>query len=119
MKTSTLLLVGLVAAAGCSTSKPQAHQASLYPQSQPDGSQPPYIYVDGEVKFPGEYHWTNGMTLQDAVKLAGGFTDFAPRTLRVTHNGSLTAYRLGPGRSITNNPPVYPGDQIYSPRHTF
>jgi protein involved in polysaccharide export with SLBB domain len=35
------------------------------------------IYVSGEVKKPGAYELTAGMTVFEAITLAGGFTDFA------------------------------------------
>ncbi len=35
------------------------------------------IYVSGEVKKPGAYELTVGMTVFEAITLAGGFTDFA------------------------------------------
>jgi len=35
------------------------------------------IYVSGEVKKPGAYEITVGMTVFEAITLAGGFTDFA------------------------------------------
>jgi len=73
----------------------------------------------GEVHNGGKIAWTNGMTLQDAINAAGGFTDFAPRKLHVIHDGLTTVYKLGPGRTLPNNPSVQPGDKIYSPRQIF
>jgi protein involved in polysaccharide export with SLBB domain len=116
MRSQILCFIGLViTAAGCSD-LPHHSKVTSAQQVTPDV---PSVYVAGEVIVPGRYAWTNGMTLQDAVSAAGGFTDFAPRRLRVNHNGVSTLYRLGPDRTFTNNPAVQAGDSIYSPRSIF
>ena len=57
------------------------------------------------------------MTLQDAITTAHGVSDFASRRLRVNHpDGSTEFYRFDSKMHITNNPPVFPGDVVYSPR---
>jgi protein involved in polysaccharide export with SLBB domain len=118
MKIAAISVVGIFLAAGCSSPKPEAPSASLRPQAQLDPSQPPYIYVNGDFRIPGQYAWTNGMTLQDAISAAHGFTDFAPRGLRIRHSdGSLDFYKLDSKMHLTNNPPVLPGDNILSPRY--
>jgi protein involved in polysaccharide export with SLBB domain len=38
------------------------------------------IYVVGEVAQPGEYEYVSGMTLMNAVALAGGYTYRADRS---------------------------------------
>jgi protein involved in polysaccharide export with SLBB domain len=117
MKITTISVVGLILAAGCSSPKQQTQSAPSHPQAQIDPSQPPYIYVSGEVRVGGKFAWTNGMTLQDAITSAHGFSDFADRRLRVNHsNGSANIYRLDSKMHLTNNPPVSPGDMIFSPR---
>ena len=116
MRSLTLLTIGLTIATGCSELPRNPRVTSAQQVYSPDV---PSIYVGGEVIVPGKYAWTNGMTLQDAVSAAGGFTDFAHRRLRVTHNGVTTVYRLGPSRTFTTNPPVQVGDAIYSPRTIF
>ncbi|QGY46551.1 sugar transporter [Maribellus comscasis] len=40
----------------------------------------PYISVSGEVLTPGEFHFSDGMTLGDAVFVADGFTEGADST---------------------------------------
>ena len=35
------------------------------------------ISLEGEVKFPGDYRFKRGETLNDVIRRAGGFTDFA------------------------------------------
>ncbi|WP_374575530.1 polysaccharide biosynthesis/export family protein [Phenylobacterium sp.] len=68
----------------------------------------PY-YILGEVNKPGEYPYSNGLTVLNAVATAGGFT-YRAQTKRVfirrLNETSETAYEL---RSET---PVAPGDTI-------
>jgi len=116
MRSQIFCAIGLIVATGCSD---LPHHSKITSAPQVNSPDVPSVYVDGEVIVPGRYAWTNGMTLQDAVSAAGGFTDFAPRRLRVNHNGVSTLYRLGPGRTFTNNPPVQAGDSIHSPRSIF
>lgn len=81
----------------------------------------PFVYVTGEVKLPGRIVWTNGLTLANAINLAGGFSDFASKS-RVTlrrANGTNDQYSLAhfPTGS-TNNPTLRSGDLVYVPaRH--
>jgi hypothetical protein len=116
VKIATISVVGLILTAGCSSPKPLGQSESSHHEVQIDPSQPPYIYISGEVRIPGKFAWTNGMTLQDAITSAHGFSDFARRRLRVNHSdGSADIYKLDSKRHLTNNPPVLPGDMIYSP----
>ena len=116
MKPSNLLLAGLLMVSGCSNLQPHAPSIPIQPQTETISS-PQYVYVLGEVSVPGKYPWTNGMTLQDAINSAG-LTDFT-RKFQVTQNGFSTTYRLSPGRTLTKNPLIYPGDRIYSVRVEF
>src|SRR5260370_40115383 len=36
-----------------------------------------FVYVGGEVKQAGRFTWGDGLTLTNAIAMAGGFTDFA------------------------------------------
>jgi protein involved in polysaccharide export with SLBB domain len=117
MKIATFSVVGLILAAGCSSPEPQTQSAPSHSQAQIDLSQPKFVYVAGEVRIPGKVAWTNGMTLEDTLKAAGGFTDFARHRLRVNHpDGSVNIYNFDSKMHLTNNPPVLPGDLIYNPR---
>jgi len=109
MRSLILLTTGLAFAIGCSSPTPPEIETS----------KEPFIYVRGEVRNGGKIAWTNGMTLQAAINAAGGFTDFARGKLEVIHGSVRTVYRLGPGRTFTNNPPVQPGDWIFSPWQDF
>jgi polysaccharide export outer membrane protein len=74
------------------------------------------IYVHGEVKRGGEFPFKPGLTVADAVALAGGFTYRADENAAVViHPGSgiERPYRLD--HSIR----VYPGDNIRIPERFF
>ncbi|HIF9314792.1 TPA: polysaccharide biosynthesis/export family protein [Photobacterium damselae] len=65
------------------------------------------FYVSGEVKTPGGYEYRPGLTLEQAVAIAGGFTDRADRddvAIRRT-NGQLIEDAL-------STQIVFPGDTI-------
>jgi hypothetical protein len=82
----------------------------------PQGEPPPFIFAYGEFKNRGCFAWTNGMTLKDGIEAADGFSDFASRRLRIYHrDGSEERYRLGPGRTLTNNPILRMGDKVMCP----
>ncbi len=53
---------------------------SVLIKSHFDLMEEPYITVAGEVLSPGEYHYSDGLTLSDAVFLADGFTEGADST---------------------------------------
>ena len=74
------------------------------------------IYVHGEVKRGGEFAFKPGLTIMDAVALAGGFTYRAEEgEAFVVHAGSNLerGYRLD--RSIR----IYPGDNVRIPERFF
>ena len=66
------------------------------------------FYVNGEVSKPGGYSYREGMTVQRAITLAGGFTERASRSkillLRENSNGMPVTVDL--------TTPVQPGDVI-------
>ncbi|MCP4056788.1 MAG: polysaccharide export protein [Pseudoalteromonas sp.] len=66
------------------------------------------FYVNGEVEKPGGYSYREGMTVQRAITLAGGFTERASRSnIRlVRENGGGVAINA----SLTTT--VQPGDVI-------
>jgi protein involved in polysaccharide export with SLBB domain len=81
----------------------------------------PFVYVAEEVKLPGRIVWTNGLTLANAINLAGGFGDFASKsrvTLRRT-SGTAEQYSFVHfPLALTNNPVLRPADLVYVPaRH--
>ena len=66
------------------------------------------FYVNGEVSKPGGYSYREGMTVQRAITLAGGFTERASRSkiLLVRENSNGTPIIV----DLTT--PVQPGDVI-------
>ena len=74
------------------------------------------IYVHGEVKRAGEFPYKPGLTVLDAVALAGGYTYRAyERVAYVTRAGSDIEIEYPLDRSIR----VYPGDNIRIPERFF
>jgi hypothetical protein len=68
----------------------------------------PYIYVSGSVVNPGCYRWFQSMTALDAVREAGGFTNFVSGVILNTHtNGTCETWDYPPATTeATNGPPV-------------
>ena len=66
------------------------------------------FYVNGEVEKPGGYNFREGMTVQRAITLAGGFTERASRSKikLVRENGSGVAI------DVALSTTVQPGDVI-------
>jgi protein involved in polysaccharide export with SLBB domain len=67
------------------------------------------FYVIGEVKNPGSYPYVNGMTVLNAVALAGGYTP------RGNENNIVVKHADDPSaqeQKIGENDPVKPGDII-------
>lgn len=66
------------------------------------------FYVNGEVSKPGGYSYREGMTVQRAITLAGGFTERASRSkiLLVRENAN------GVPITVELTTPVQPGDVI-------
>jgi polysaccharide export outer membrane protein len=74
------------------------------------------IFVMGEVGQPGQYAYVPGMTIQNAIALAGGYT---PRALQA--NADVTRKINGEiltGRVLISNP-VLAGDTIYIRERLF
>ena len=81
-----------------------------------------FVFVVGEVKRPGRIVWTNGLTLTNAVQMAGGFTDFADKSrLEVRHvDGAVEVYSFMQAEAEpTNNPALKSGDQVAVPKRRF
>ena len=76
------------------------------------------ISVIGQVRKPGRYGYHEGMTLVEAIALAGGTTDSAVlRTIQVTRNQGETERFEVPFKDITRGkaPPfaLIPGDIVF------
>lgn len=133
MKTARLLtmLVPAVLLAGCASRSKQAPTPPAPAQKSVPApmlqtviirTNAKCVYVDGEVKVSARFDWTQGLTLTNAIALAGGFTDFANRRrLEIRRgDGSVEHYNYFRIRNgTTNDPALKPNDQIIVPRSWF
>jgi polysaccharide export outer membrane protein len=107
MKQFVAFLLFVTLGFGCSSNKIQT--------SHSESSQP-HIYVFGDFKQAGQFPWTNGVTVIDAIQLAGGFTDFAGQNLYVLHlDGTRQIYRRTSEGQFTNDIILRPDDKVVSP----
>lgn len=67
------------------------------------------IFIEGEVNTPGAFPYRPGLTVRQAIALAGGFTDLAAKN-RIYIISSNDAE--GKRRRVALNEPVAPGDII-------
>ena len=74
------------------------------------------FYILGEVKNPGSYPYVSGLSVRQAVAIAGGFTRRARESpvvvIRDTENGRETV-------EVNLDEPVLPGDTIEIERRLF
>ncbi len=75
------------------------------------------FFIMGEVKSPGGYAYRNGLTLMNAVAMAGGYTYRAKSNLWViTRDG---AQKMQAKEIANGNFRVQPGDTIFIPERFF
>jgi protein involved in polysaccharide export with SLBB domain len=74
------------------------------------------FYVLGQVNKPGEYAYVNGMTVLNAVALAGGYTDQADDSNVYVRRNGMTKEAEVPADPSTR---IYPGDVIRVSRTAF
>ena len=67
------------------------------------------FFILGEVKSPGSYPYVNGMSIVNAVALAGGYTPRANRDRIVVKHASTPGAGEQP---VQEDSPVLPGDVI-------
>lgn len=73
------------------------------------------IYVHGEVKQGGEFAYKPGLTIRDAVAVAGGYTYRADQSNVVVTREGQQAVRL----PLPSEVPVLPGDNLQIPERFF
>ena len=67
------------------------------------------FFVNGEVRRPGGYAWRPGLTLRQAVSMAGGLTERASqRRMTIIHDGQTDDQ----ARNADLDTPINPGDII-------
>lgn len=72
------------------------------------------FYIMGEVRGPGSYPWSTGLTVRNAVALAGGYTYRAKEDyVLITRGGTAEAKAADPAAQIL------PGDVIEVPERYF
>jgi polysaccharide export outer membrane protein len=74
------------------------------------------FFVHGEVKGGGEYAFKNGLTVQDAVAMAGGYSYRADQSyVELRREGAAEAVAVALDAPV----PVLPGDNIRVPERFF
>jgi polysaccharide export outer membrane protein len=120
--TISMPLVGEIPAAGQTTSYVQAAIVSRLSNgymkdphvSLQVSSYRPFFIV-GEVMKPGSYTYVNGMTVINAVALAGGYTYRADKDDIKLKHGGLQAQ----DKRVDETTPVMPGDVVTVPERFF
>jgi polysaccharide biosynthesis/export protein len=74
------------------------------------------FFVRGEVKQPGQFPYAPGLTIGDAVAMAGGYTYRANETAAFVRPSGGTLEVIRP---LTTDVPVSPGDNIRIPERYF
>lgn len=113
--TVALPLIGDVKVAGMSTAQVAAKVESLLadgylknPRVSVSIHEYRQVFVNGEVKKPGGYSYQEGLTVQKAVVLAGGFTERAsPAKITLVRES-----KPGIAMPVALDYPVKPGDII-------
>jgi protein involved in polysaccharide export with SLBB domain len=80
------------------------------------------FYVGGEVKTPGRELYVGATTVTQAIQSAGDFTDFANRgkVWLIRANGQRIKVNCNKAlEDPSQDPPVYPNDQIQVPRRLW
>jgi len=126
--TITLPLIGKVQAAGKTPGELQDDITKLYVPSYfislavTVTAQFRVYYVGGEVMHPGPVNYLSETTVTKAIQAAGDFTQFASHTVWLTHSADGTRQEVKVDKALkdpTQDPPVFPGDQIHVPRRYF
>ncbi len=80
-----------------------------------------FVTVGGEVRGPTNVPYRPDLTIVGVINTCGGFTEFANRKSIRVIRGKQVFYvdALKAVSSPGNDPPVYPGDQIYVSRTMF
>jgi polysaccharide export outer membrane protein len=74
------------------------------------------FFILGEIVKPGSYPYTSGLTVAQAVAIAGGYTRRASSSrIKVKRFGSPS----GTEESVTEDSPLFPGDIVRVPERFF
>jgi protein involved in polysaccharide export with SLBB domain len=119
----SLPLIGDVRAAGLTANE---LEAAITDQLRPDYLKNPRVsaeltdyrpfYIFGEVKSPGSYPYTSGMTVISSIAVAGGFTYRARKNrIRIVRGAGDAQVKL----EANDDTPILPGDVIEIPERFF
>ena len=101
---------------GSAQTVPVALDAPVLPNDLIIVPQAPRLYLNGEVRRPGDYMYEKGLTIHKAITMAGGFTEKASesrtKVLRVINGQEKTI-------SVKLDDPVHPNDIIVVPQRFF
>jgi protein involved in polysaccharide export with SLBB domain len=80
-----------------------------------------YVNVGGDVRSPTRVVYTADATVMSTINSCGGFDEYANRRAVRILRGKKVIYVdcVKASASAGDDPPVYPGDQIYVPRTPF
>lgn len=74
------------------------------------------FFILGEVQSPGQFPYVNGMTVQTAVAIAGGYTERARESkVKITRQANGRTVKFKAGREFR----IQPGDTIYVTERFF
>lgn len=94
----------------------------------PTDYQKPYFVVLGQVGKPGKFEWRGGVTVTEAIAVAGGFTDGAKHSQVVlfrrisdqwAEGKVLNVKRMLNARNLAEDPTIEPGDMLYVPKNVL
>jgi protein involved in polysaccharide export with SLBB domain len=80
-----------------------------------------YVNISGDVRNPLRVIYTPDLTLLGAISAAGGFDEYANKHAVRILRGTQVFY-VDASKALTTagqDPPVFPGDQIFVPRTVF
>jgi len=89
------------------TAKKTTLNASFYPGDTISIGETGYFFIGGEVKNPGRYPYKAGLTLRNAIALAGGFTEQAAK-----NDISIVPNKESNEKQGRMNDIIHPGDSI-------
>jgi protein involved in polysaccharide export with SLBB domain len=80
-----------------------------------------YVNVGGDVRNPTRVLYTSDATVMSMINACGGFDEYAQRrAVRILRGQQVIVVDCVKAEATAgDDPPVYPGDQIYVPRTIF
>ena len=94
----------------------------------PKDFEKPYFIVGGQVGRPGKLDWRDGLTLTQAIAMAGGFTDASKHSQvllfrrvsdRWTEARIVNVKKMLHSRDLQEDPELQPGDMLFVPKNAL